>query len=143
MVVVKEPPLILFLGLTLGTPKTAGVMQPFRPLLGPREGRGEVANFDSVPLLGTPDKSLTSFVNLLVPLRKPAHSSLLDVGGPLSWGYGLPRFGVAPRVGDMDSHALAWPLELGIWTPTLWHGPLSWGYGLPHHMRCAFPRFSR
>ena len=26
MVVVEEPPLILFLGLTLGTPKTAGVM---------------------------------------------------------------------------------------------------------------------
>ena len=53
MVVVEEPPLIL----TLGTPKTAGVMPPFRPLLGPREGRGEVANFDSVPLLGTPDKT--------------------------------------------------------------------------------------
>ena len=78
----------------------------------------------------------------------------------MSWGYGLPRFGVAlgvgdmdsPRFGvelaveDMDSHALAWPLELGIWTPhalvwnlelriwtpTLWRGPLSWGYGLPH-----------
>ena len=57
MVVVEEPPLILSPGLTLGTPKTAGVMQPFRPLLGPREGRGEVANFDSVPLLGTPDKT--------------------------------------------------------------------------------------
>ena len=52
MVVVEEPPLILFLGLTLGTPKMAGVMQPFRPLLPPPppgEGRGEIANFDSVP----------------------------------------------------------------------------------------------
>ena len=33
--------------------------------------------------------------------------------GPLSWGYGLPRFGVAPRVGDVDSHAFVmaadWP----------------------------------
>ena len=57
MVAVEEPPLILSPGLTLGTPKTAGVMQPFRPLLGPREGRGEVANFDSVPLLGTPQKT--------------------------------------------------------------------------------------
>ena len=44
---------------------------------------------------------------------------------PLWWS------GVAPRVGDTDSHAFAWPLELGIWTPTLWRGPLSWGYGLP------------
>ena len=26
----------------------------------------------------------------------------------------FPRFGVAPRVGDTDSHALAWPLELGM-----------------------------
>ena len=65
--------------------------------------------------------------------------------GPLSWGYGLPRFGVAPCIRDTDSHALAWPLELGIrictlwrgplelgiWTPTLWRGPSSWGYGLP------------
>ena len=55
---------------------------------------------------------------------------------PSSWGYGLPRFGVAPRVGDMDSHALAWPsswgyglpcfgvaLESRIWTPMLWRGP--------------------
>ena len=25
----------------------------------------------------------------------------------------------------MDSDALAWPLELGIWTPTLWRGPSS------------------
>ena len=39
--------------------------------------------------------------------------------GPSSWGYGLPRFGVAPQVGDTDSHALVWPLELGIRTRTL------------------------
>ena len=25
-------------------------------------------------------------------------------GGPSSWGYEFPRFGVAARVGDMDSH---------------------------------------
>ena len=31
----------------------------------------------------------------------------------------------------MDSHASAWPLELGIRTPTLWRGLLVWGYGLP------------
>ena len=57
MVGVEEPPLILFPGLTLGTPKKAGVMQPFRPLFGPREGKGEVANSDFVPLLGTPKKA--------------------------------------------------------------------------------------
>ena len=27
--------------------------------------------------------------------------------------YGLTHFGVAPRVGVMDSHTLVWPLELG------------------------------
>ena len=47
-------------------------------------------------------------------------------------GYGLPRFSVAPQVGDMDSHASLWLLELGLWTPTLQCGPWSWGYGLPH-----------
>ena len=51
--------------------------------------------------------------------------------GPWSWGYGLPRFGVASRVGDMDHHASLWPLELGLWTPMLWCGLWSWGYGLP------------
>ena len=42
---------------------------------------------------------------------------------PSSWGYGLPRFGVAPRIGDTDSHALAWLLELGIGTPSLGVAP--------------------
>ena len=49
--------MILFPGLTVETPKKAGVMQPFRPLLGPWKGRGEVANSDFVPLLGTPEKA--------------------------------------------------------------------------------------
>ena len=31
----------------------------------------------------------------------------------------------------MDSHAFAWPLELGIWTPMLQCCLSSWGYGLP------------
>ena len=30
----------------------------------------------------------------------------------------------------MDPHASVWPLELGLWPPTLLCGPLSWGYGL-------------
>ena len=40
----------------------------------------------------------------------------------------LPRSTVAPRVEVKDSHALAWPLELGLRTPMLWRGPSSWGY---------------
>ena len=36
--------------LALGTPQNAGVALHFRPLLGPREGRGEVATSDFVPL---------------------------------------------------------------------------------------------
>ena len=64
---------------------------------------------------------------------------------PSSSGYGLPRFGMAPRVGDMgthasvwpftlrdmDTHASVWPLNLGIWTPIVWCGPSSSGYELP------------
>ena len=38
----------------------------------------------------------------------------------------VPRFNVAPRVGDMDLHA-----SVGLWTPMLGFGPLSWSYGLP------------
>ena len=51
---VRQP--LLILSPLLGTPENAGVMQPFRPLLGPREGRGETATFDFVPFLGDPRK---------------------------------------------------------------------------------------
>ena len=54
--------------------------------------------------------------------------------GLLSWGYELPRFGMAPRVGLMDSHALVLPLEFWMWTPTLLCGLRvvdTVGYGLP------------
>ena len=47
--------------------------------------------------------------------------------GPSSWGYGLPRFCVAPQVGDTDSHTFPWPVELGIRTPTLLRGPVELG----------------
>ena len=36
--------------------------------------------------------------------------------GFLRWGYGLPRFDVAPCVGLMDSHTLVWPFEFWLWT---------------------------
>ena len=45
----------LILSPLLGTPKNARVMSHFRPLVGPREGRGEATNSDFVPLcLETP-----------------------------------------------------------------------------------------
>ena len=31
----------------------------------------------------------------------------------------------------MDYRVLAWPLELGYWTPTLWRVTSSWGARLP------------
>ena len=34
--------------------------------------------------------------------------------GFLSFFFRLPRFGVAPQVGDVETHAFAWPLELGV-----------------------------
>ena len=36
--------------LCLGIPKDAGVVWHFHAFLGPREGRGEVANSDFIPL---------------------------------------------------------------------------------------------
>ena len=65
---------------------------------------------------------------------------------PSNWDDGLPRFGVAPpfgvmdspcfsvapRVGFMDSHASACPLKLGLRTPTLRCGPSNWDDGDPH-----------
>ena len=47
----------------------------------------------------------------------PCSCASLPMCDPSSWGYVLPRFGVAPRVGDTDSQASVWPLELGIRTP--------------------------
>ena len=43
------------------------------------------------------------------------------------------KFFVAPRVGDIDSHASVCPLELGNVTheSTKLCGPWSWGYGFP------------
>ena len=38
---------------------------------------------------------------------------------PSNWGYGLPHFGMSSRVGHTDSHTLAWPLDLGIRSPAL------------------------
>ena len=53
--------------------------------------------------------------------------------GPSSWGYSIPHFCVSPRVGDMYSHALVWPLDLGLWTPALRCGPpLELGLWTPH-----------
>ena len=85
MVVVEEPPLILSLGLTLGTPKKAGVMQPFRPLLGPREGRVEVANSDFVPSLGTPEHArvMQPFRPLLDPREGKGEVANSDFVPPL------------------------------------------------------------
>ena len=34
-------------------------------------------------------------------------------GGPSGWGDGLPRFGMASRVGVINTHASVWPLKLG------------------------------
>ena len=42
---VRQPILMLFPRLVLGTPGNAGVAWQFRPLLGPQEGRGEVTTF--------------------------------------------------------------------------------------------------
>ena len=45
---------ILILSPLLGTPRNVGVMLHLRPLLGPREGRGEAGNSDFVPFVGDP-----------------------------------------------------------------------------------------
>ena len=85
----------------LGTSENAGVTQHFRSLLGPREGRGEVASCDFVPLckvvLQEPD---FLFVKVRLGTLNPRFVAL-----PLELGLGTlnPRF-------------VAWPLELGTAT---------------------------
>ena len=51
--------------------------------------------------------------------------------GPFSWGDGLPSFGVALGVEDIDSHASVRLRELLIRTPMPCCGPLRWGDGVP------------
>ena len=52
------PLLILSPRLALRSPENAWVTHHFRPLLGPREGTGEAATFDFIPLcLGIPEKA--------------------------------------------------------------------------------------
>ena len=63
---VRQP--ILILSPVLGTPENAGVMQQICPLVGPREGRGEVANSDFVPLLGTPKNARVRQSSLILSL---------------------------------------------------------------------------
>ena len=59
---VRYPILILSPFLGLGIPENAGVRYQFRPLLGPREGMGEVATSDLSLLLGleTPENALVT-----------------------------------------------------------------------------------
>ena len=45
---------VLNLSPFLGTPKNEGVTSHFRPILGPRDGKGEVASFVFVTFLGDP-----------------------------------------------------------------------------------------
>ena len=50
---------------------------------------------------------------------------------PLDVGLWTAKPGVAARVGVMESHASVWPLEVVFWIYLLWHGPSSWVDGLP------------
>ena len=77
-----------FVPLCLGIPKNAGVTSHFRPLLGPREGKGEAANFDFVPLcLWTPGMQGSHSISALfwapekVGLRHPTL-----ILSPFVWG---------------------------------------------------------
>ena len=45
---------LLILSPFMWTPEKAGVMSPFRPILGAQEGRGDVATLDSVLFIGDP-----------------------------------------------------------------------------------------
>ena len=56
----------------LGSPENAWVMQQFRPLLGPREGKGEAATFECVPFVGDPRecKGLIAILSSLGPPKR-------------------------------------------------------------------------
>ena len=111
-------PLLIFSPcLALGTPENAGVTQHFGSLLGPREGRGEVAMFDFVPVcrafVREPD---FFFLKLWFRTRNPRF-----VAWPLELGLGTlnPRFVAWPLelgLGTLNPRFVVWPLELGTGT---------------------------
>ena len=52
----------------MGTPENTWVTSHFRPLVGPREGRGEVATFNFVPFDGDPRERRGYVVGMGEPL---------------------------------------------------------------------------
>ena len=83
--VVRWPFLILS-PLICGIPENAGVMQHFRPLVGPREGRGEVATFDFVPLcLRVPENAAFGKGVQRVPQPSLSNTHILAHLRTMSW----------------------------------------------------------
>ena len=67
-----HPLLIFFPPLALGTPQNAGVREHFRPLLGLREGRGEVSTSEFLPAVGVGDpRECKEYVGILPSFGPP------------------------------------------------------------------------
>ena len=104
----------------------------FRPLLGPREGKGETATSDFAPLCwGSPRMQFCLRLSFLFFFLLPCF-----VAWPLQLGLGTlnPRFVAWPLqlgLGTLNPRFVAWPLELGLGTlnPRFVAWPLQLGLG--------------
>ena len=80
-------------------------------------GLGSITRSEKEPLtLRATSRSTSQLTSSSSPIPT-SYTSAMSHCSHWNWSYGLP-------------HASVWPLELGLWTPTVWHGPSSWGYGL-------------
>ena len=103
---VREPLVILSPRLALGTRENAGVAYQLRRVLGPREGRGEVASSDFCPAFGVgdPREGRGDVVLLICPLfwgpptthGMPSNSTLF--WGPEKAGLRRPLLILSPRL---------------------------------------------
>ena len=120
--------------LALGTPENAGVTLQFRPLFGPREGRGEAATSDFLRARGVGDtRECRGYVAILPSLGPPKRQ---DVRQPLLIFFPRLAFGTPKNAGGRcwgplrmkwlrSIPALFWPPEkTGLRQPLLIFSPL-------------------
>ena len=135
-------PLLIF-SPRLGPLENAGVTQHFRPPLAPREGKGEVATSDFVPLCRVVLKEPDFFVKVRLGTRNSRF-----VVWPLELRLGTlnPRFVVWPLelgLGTLNPRFVVWPLELGLGTrnPHFVVWPLGLGLGTRNPRLAFLPSF--
>ena len=81
-------------------------------------GGGGIADNRASTISNMPSRLANINATMNNPNNLNQNSETHQLGcGALTWGYGLPHFGVVPRVGGMDSRTLACFLEFALWPP--------------------------